>query len=137
MTLENINIINLKSNFPDDSGIGFNLNPEIGENVIRLTTSDTFGYYHYIDNDHYAPANFYFGDFDIIATDKSGNVSNYNLDINNDIPYYYNDEILGYALLKDIASGYFNGQEVLLELYAGSAYGGSGEIHVKVRDSKP
>ena len=130
MTLENINIINIRSNLPGGTDANPGVYPEIGDNIIKLTTSNSLGYFHYIQDG-------YFGhDWMLISTDKNGDVRDYNLDFQPHIPIEWSPGYFdGVARFKDATSGYLNSQEVLLELYAGASQRGAGEMHVLVRDS--
>ena len=119
MPLEQINIINSSENIPDwwDDLRSQDINPN--QNVfytIDLTLADSLGYHHYVragrsNADLRSNSDYWI----IISTDTNGDVINYNINSNPNIPVYKigpnSDTFIGYSKLKDATTGVFNNKK--------------------------
>ena len=136
MPFETIKVINSRHSLPGGVNDNIGIYPEVGDNIIKLTESNSYGYYHYIQDGPWG------SDWMLISTDINGDVRDYDLDFEPYIPIQWYSQnmneyfIDGAAKFKDATSGYLDDQEVLLELYAGASNRGAGEVHVLVRDAE-
>ena len=80
MSFETIKVINIRDNLPGGVDNNIGVYPEEGDNIIKLTESNSHGYYHYIQDGPWG------SDWMLISTDINGDVKNYNLDFEPHIP---------------------------------------------------
>ena len=131
-----LKVINIRDSLPGGVDNNVGVYPEVGDNIIKLTESNSDGYYHYIQDGPFG------SDWMLISTDMNGDVQNYNLDFEPNIPIQWYSQgmnqyfVDGSAKLKDVTAGIYNDEEVLFELYAGASNRNAGEIHVLVRDTE-
>ena len=136
MSYEIIKVINSRHSLPGGVNNNIGVYPEEGDNIIKLTESNSHGYYHYLQD---GPSG---SDWMLISTEMDGDVQNYNLDFEPYIPIqWYSPNMNQYfvdgsAKFKDATTGIYNDEEVLFELYAGASNRNAGEIHVVVRDTE-
>ena len=113
MSFETMKVINIRDNLPGGVDNNIGVYPEVGDNIIKLTESNSLGYFHYIQDGPWG------SDWMLISTDINGDVQNYNLDFEPHIPIEWYSQSMkqyfvdGSAKFKDATTGIYNNEEVV------------------------